>query len=350
MDPINLTTNQLKLVVFGLWLKEKNGCHAFEILKTMPIKKCISKRTVQKWFKQFRNGQFEFGHKDRVGRPVTVTTEANAEKVVEEIAKERETTFKKLSAITGIKRGSLRNIIIRKLKIKKLRPLMNPHKLTPELKEERKQWCIEMLEKFKDPKEREKVITCDETFLFYEQERQGKVWTFPWEDYPRATKKTRYTTRKRMYILFFSSKGIVNVAYLPLNMTAKGPFYKLQLEVVQDTLRVDGANIVIHDNNAPIHKCNIVKQFYEETGVQRMTHPRYSPDLAPNDFWLIRKLKRSLDSFIANDDEHLYEKVISILNEIPVNEFQKCFDVWMKRMEKCIVADGDYFEWKKRYH
>lgn len=81
-----------------------------------------------------------------------------------------------------------------------------------------------------------------------------------------------------------------------------------------------------------------------------MTHTRYSPDLAPNDYWLIRKLKRSLDDFTAKDDEDLYQKVIHVLYDIPSNDFEKRFNVWLERMKLCVEANGNYFEWKRRYH
>lgn len=184
---------------YGLWLNEKSGKKGFETLKSTRIENCPAKRSVFRWFKEFEDGNFQFEHKPRSGRPVSVTTGSNVQIVKESFSKDRKLTYKRLSKSTKITKSSIRNIVIGKLKASKFRPIMNPHKLTVELMRERKEWCIKMLQKFeKNPHELDKVVTGDETYLFYEQEREGKVWTFPGEDYPRATKKTRFTSRKRM--------------------------------------------------------------------------------------------------------------------------------------------------------
>lgn len=151
-----------------------------------------------------------------------------------------------------------------------------------------------------------------------------------------------------MYTLFFSSKGIVHVGIQTSNKAAKSADYKLHLEQVKENLGVDVADIVIHDDNAPIYKSRLMQKFYKESGIERLTHPRYSPDLAPNDFWLIRKLKRSLSTEIIKDDSDLFKKFVIIFNEIPISEFEKCFQEWLNRMQRCINENGNYLVWKKR--
>ena len=67
-----------------------------------------------------------------------------------------------------------------------------------------------------------------------------------------------------------------------------------------------------------------------------MTHPRYSSDLAPNDFWLIRNLKRAMDGKYIQGQQKLYLKAMKILKSIPAQEFARSFDEWLKRMHRCI--------------
>ena len=50
---------------------------------------------------------------------------------------------------------------------------------------------------------------------------------------------------------------------------------------------------LIHDN-APAHKCVLVQDFLKEENVVQLSHPPYSPDLSPCDFFLFPLLKKIL--------------------------------------------------------
>ena len=69
--------------------------------------------------------------------------------IEEKVRADRDITIKRLSAETGLKRSAIMNIIVKKLNAKKLKPILNPHKLTPELMKERKNWCKKMLKRIK---------------------------------------------------------------------------------------------------------------------------------------------------------------------------------------------------------
>ena len=274
-------------------------------------------------FKQFRGGNFQFDEKHRSGRPATVTTESDVEKVKQLVLKDRKISVRKILAI---KRVTAWRIVSRKLKMQKIRPIRNPHTLTQELMEERFNWCTAMLRQLRTRNAKSSVVTSDETYLFFEQVRGGKEWTFEHKDTPRQTKHMRYTWKKRMYYLFFNSKGIVHVAFRPLNVAANSADYQVQLARVIENLGRDASKIVIHDDNARIHTSNSVVEFYRKIGLRRLTHPRYSPDLAPNDFWLISKLKRALDGKYIATEQELFDEVMKILKSIPAHEFARCFN------------------------
>lgn len=53
----------------------------------------------------------------------------------------REMSIKTMSAVTGIPKGSVNNIIVRELKGIKLRPIRDPHNLTDILRANRLQRC-----------------------------------------------------------------------------------------------------------------------------------------------------------------------------------------------------------------
>ena len=88
------------------------------------------------------------------------------------------------------------------------------------------------------------------------------------------------------------------------------------------------------------------KQRRMEVAQQSLTMPQppYSPDMAPCDFFLFPKIKKTLKGrrFTAIDD--IKSASLKELKAIPKIEFEKCFEDWKKRWRKCIISNGDYFE------
>jgi histone-lysine N-methyltransferase SETMAR len=49
-----------------------------------------------------------------------------------------------------------------------------------------------------------------------------------------------------------------------------------------------------HWNNAPVHTAAVFQDWLAARNVQVIPHPLYSPDLAPADFFLFRRVKEQL--------------------------------------------------------
>ena len=344
---IKLHRNQVKIAAFGFWVREPNAQHAHKLFK-MKVSNCPCYKTFQLWFKQFRNQIFQFQDKPRSGRPATVVNKDNEFKIREIIAPQRNISVRKLSKITAIKRTSINRILVNKLRMKRLKPIKNPYKLTQKMMEVRAEWCENQLKIYSKPGSMDSIVTGDETYLYFDETDGGSEWRFEHEDTPRIPKLRRFTQRKRMFYLFFNRKGIVHVDFRPLNRAANAQNYKEQIQAVVKKFG-KRSKITLHDDNAPIHCAKLMQSFYRRRkNIKRMTHPPYSPDLAPNDFWLIAKLERALSGKFIEDENELYEEVTKILTSIPAEDYARCFDEWLKRMQKCIDKKGDYFEKRSR--
>ena len=68
-----------------------------------------------------------------------------------------------------------------------------------------------------------------------------------------------------------------------------------------------------------------VKRFLAQHDVVEMQHPPYSPDLAPADFFLSPKLKNSLKGKTFQDVEAIKKTVMSVLKNIPKEDFKISF-------------------------
>ena len=62
-----------------------------------------------------------------------------------------------------------------------------------------------------------------------------------------------------------------------------------------------------------------------------LEHPAYSPDLAPNDFFLFLKIKEILKGRHFDDIDDIRSNTTAALEAIPHNQFQNCFEGWTRR-------------------
>ena len=74
--------------------------------------------------------------------------------------------------------------------------------------------------------------------------------------------------------------------------------------------------------------------------IKIVPHLPYSPDLAPYDFWLFPKLRSSRQETI----EEIKEAVTKVIDTLTQEDFHGAFQKLWERNNKCIAAEGDYFE------
>jgi hypothetical protein len=101
---------------------------------------------------------------------------------------------------------------------------------------------------------------------------------------------------------------------------------------------------ILHHDNALARDALAVREFLAKKSIMKLDHPPYSPDLAPCDFWLFPKLKTALKCHRYSDIADIQGHATTILQSIPQEEFQKCFEQCKHRLTKCIGAQGDYLE------
>ena len=75
-----------------------------------------------------------------------------------------------------------------------------------------------------------------------------------------------------------------------------------------------------------------------------LEHTAYSPDLAPNDFFLFPKLKEILKGRHFDDIDDIRSNTTAALKAIPQNHFQNCFEGWTRHWHWCIASQGEYFK------
>ena len=97
----------------------------------------------------------------------------------------------------------------------------------------------------------------------------------------------------------------------------------------------------ILQNNIPEHQCTVAS-----CSATRRSSPG-SLELVwavPPDFFLSTRLKSSLKGHHFGTVKNVQAAVTNALKEIPVQDFQASYDAWQNSWQRCIDAQGCYFE------
>lgn len=95
---------------------------------------------------------------------------------------------------------------------------------------------------------------------------------------------------------------------LPRNATLNSDIYcqqldQLRISIQQQRRRLVGANNQLYflQDNARPHISRQSMQKIEEIGLQTITHPPYSPDLSPSDYYLFSPMKNAIRTIVYDD-------------------------------------------------
>lgn len=146
----------------------------------------------------------------------------------------------------------------------------------------------------------------------------------------------------------FDSRGIVHKEFVPSGQTVNQVYYCQVLERLRkrvNRVRPDIArNWILHHDNAPCHTALSVTQYLASKGIAVLQQPPYSPDMSPCDSFLFPRTKSVVKGTHFESIEAIQAAVTRVIGDIPVEAFQKCYEAWKTRWNRCIAAQGDYFE------
>jgi hypothetical protein len=127
--------------------------------------------------------------------------------------------------------------------------------------------------------------------------------------------------------------------------TAHGVSYGTMHNILHVELGLSkkSARWVLHWDNAPVHTAGVVKNWLAAKKIQLLPHPPYSPDLAPADFLLFRRVKEELAGLHLTQ-ESLKTAWEGVTRTIAEDEFAAAFRRWYERSEKCVRIQGGYVE------
>lgn len=332
----------------------KSFTETLQMLRQAYGEQAMSRTQVYDWHRRFKNGEesVEDG-RFRSGRPTTSRTDENIARVREVIRADRRQTIDEVASVVGISHGTCHAILTENLNMHRVCAHMVPKMLTSEQREERALRSGELIDMVdRDPDLLNRVITGDETWCYlYDPlpKRRSSEWKSPQS--PRKQKfRLNRSKGKVMLEVFFDCKGIVHYEFIPQGRTVNKDMYvdilkRLREAVRQKRPELWGAkNWILHHDNAPAHRSLLVGQYLAKHQLPVLPQPPYSPDLAPADFYLFPRLKDQLKGRRFESAEEVEAATKDAMRGVSKNGFQECFQQWYGRWQKCVVAEGHYFE------
>ena len=167
-----------------------------------------------------------------------------------------------------------------------------------------------------------------------ESKQQSTVWVF--QDEPNPTKVAHArSTSKQMIACFFRKTRFVAIVPLQQSRTVNSEWYTTSwLSVVFQDIRKTKSRrqITFHHENTSSPTSAQTTAFLSTQNINLMSHP---PDLAPYEIFLFPYVKNKTRGQRFSTPEEAIDAFRMQVLEIRQSEWQKCFDKWFKRMQKC---------------
>ena len=173
---------------------------------------------------------------------------------------------------------------------------------------------------------------------------------------PRPKKARQVKSNiKTMLIVFFDIDGLVHREFVPTGQMVNKEFYKTVLQRLRDAVRRHRpekwrfGNWILHHDNAPAHAHRAVttNEFLAKHNILLLPQPPYPLDLAACDFFFFPQRKKTMKGRRLDYVENIQANVTRQLRAITKSDYQRCFRQWQERWNKCIQAQGHYFEGDK---
>ena len=132
-------------------------------------------------------------------------------------------------------------------------------------------------------------------------------------------------------IPFFGSTGMIYMHWVPTGQRVNKEYYVEVLKEFRKRFRRKRPALFklgqwhFHKDNAPVHNSILVLDYLTKMGIKTVSHPPYSPDLAPCDFCLFPMLKEKLRGCRYETIEEMKEAVTRVIDTLTQENFHGTF-------------------------
>ena len=265
------------------------------------------------------------------GRPPKLTPDV-LRRIREATRAEPTITIRQLARQFDLGTATIHKALRSVLKLCKCLCILRPHDLNAVHRRKRLQASRQILGRMRrSPRWCSKVITADESWMHvYNLTRRQQSATWLESGEARHSKlRCEMSTKKVMLIAFWDTRSIVHREFVPDGRAINAQVYRSILRRMKESVRRRHRELwrnrhhqfwLQHDNAAP-HHTRIMRCFCDLTDTKIISHPPYSPDLAPSDFFLFACIKKELRGVRFANVDALKQAVDIVIRNIPQFEF-----------------------------
>lgn len=312
-----------------------------------------SRAVVYRWIRRFKDGRNDLQDDQREGRPSAPKNAQNIELVRNLVEEDRRITVNEIAKELDILFGSTFSILKEDLGLSKLSARWVPKALQQNQLNLRSDLSLALLTRIEANEANffERVITGDETWIYLydpESKVQSKQWLPRGSAGPIKFKAER-SAQKIMTTVFWDKDGIVLLDFLEGQKTISASYYEGVLRKLKTSLAKKRRGklhrqILFRHDNAPAHTAKTVRTILCEFRWEILSHPPYSPDLAPSDFFLFPKLKEHLKGIRFQSINEAKKEVVTWFTRQVPEFYEEGIYRWKHRLQKCIELGGSYVE------
>ncbi|GFO28214.1 histone-lysine N-methyltransferase SETMAR [Plakobranchus ocellatus] len=213
------------------------------LLSKEQLSRFTEREAIQVWHIKFRYGAEtkcpHFGLDKRLCRPLSVSVTAHPEKVDCMIRANRRIKQKEIANAVGILKERMHHIVRTVLGYRKVSARWVPRLLTVEMKAQRKDMCIQLLERYNAEGEvfLQRILTGDESWVHhYDPECNAQSGEFRHKTSPSPRKfKVVASARKVLFTIFWDTEGVVHMEFLEQGQTVNSERYIFQHSELSDS-------------------------------------------------------------------------------------------------------------------
>lgn len=298
----------------------------------------LSYDTAKRWFKRFKNGNFDLSDQPHPGRRSSVDDDL----LLLLIEEEPRSSLDELADRLECSRSTV-EIHLHRLGKSWRYGRWNPHELNSDLRRRRIDVCMELVSAHRNYEWLSNIVTGDEKWVLYVNHNRKRQWLGSGETGVPEPKPDLHP-KKIMLSIWWSARGVVHWELLPTGTSITATVYCEQLERVASNLHGKQDRVYfLHDNARP-HVANVTRQKLLSFGWVILPHPPYSPDLAPTDYHLFRSLSNHLKSKKYDDEDHLKGDLSTFFNKKKAKFYADGINSLPIRWQHVIDNEGAYYE------
>ena len=224
-----------------------------------------------------------------------------------------------------------------------------PHELTENHKFKRYEVCSAMLLRNERDPMLDRIVTCDEKWIFFDNRRRSSQWLNVGEA-PKHFPKPEQHQKKVLVTVWWTMRGVIHHNFLKPGETVTSEKYceeidqmHLQLKRLRPALVNRKGPLLLHDNAKP-HVARVTQKKLNELGIEVLPHPPYSPDLSPTDFHFFKHLDNFVKEKVFKSEEEVRDAFEAFVSSRTPDFYDTGINKLISRWQKCLDSNGCYFD------